>query len=232
MRIAMGKRAANAGHIPDSHIGKRAERALHHRKPCDRFAAMLQFGQRHHRADPQSTLRVDSDFRITALDLREADEPRRGEHTSLHHQHQSRAAGNRANGGIVGIEERDGFHQRIRFRPREGDHDAASATPLGKAARNFSMNCRSISLAFDFSTGWPMLPRRPVKLASTAYLMIVSSPVSTKVAMEVADNRPTMPCGLPSILASMVWGRSARVMSTTTSNLKRIYAILVSNSAV
>src|ERR1700730_17324798 len=83
-------------------------------------------------------------------------------------------------------------------------------------------NGRSISLAFERSTGWPRLPSLPVRAASTAYLILLASPASVSVVSDVAVNRPTMPSGVPSTLASIWRGASARTTSTVTLNLNFI----------
>jgi hypothetical protein len=61
------------------------------------------------------------------------------------------------------------------------------------AARIFSANFHSISLAFDLNTGCPMLPGLPVMLASIAYLTTVSLPASTRWVVDTADDAERRP---------------------------------------
>jgi hypothetical protein len=60
---------------------------------------------------------------------------------------------------------------------------------------------------------------------------LVSSPASANLVMDLATSRPTIPSGVPSILASISHGSSTRVSSTVTANLNFMYATLVSNFA-
>ena len=100
-----------------------------------------------------------------------------------------------------------------------------------KAARMFSANFCSMSLALDLSTGWPMLPSLPVMLALTEYFTSVWLPSSIRSVVETAVKRPTMPSGVPSILASMRSGGDSLVTSTLTLKLNFRYATLVSSTA-
>src|SRR5262249_3144597 len=149
-------------------------------------------------------------------DAGEADKPRRPEYASLHHQHQRGAAGHRPDGRIVGVEQADGFLQRLRLCQFKRRHQAAP--PCANAAASRAANCFSISRAFDRSTGCPRLPSLPVKFASTEYAILVSSPASVSVVTDVAVMRPTMPMGVPSTVASISRGGSARVTATVTLN--------------
>ena len=64
-----------------------------------------------------------------------------------------------------------------------------------------------------------MLPSLPVMLASIAYFTSVSVPASMRSVVDTAVKRPTMPSGVPSILASMRSGGDSLVTSTLTLKL-------------
>src|SRR5262249_42270314 len=143
----------------------------------------------------------------------------RAEHAGLHHQHQRGAAGDRPHGAVLGVEKRNRLLERARLGKLEWNHRAAPAARPAKAAPHLGTNCRSISLALERITGWPMLPSLPVRAASISYCTRVASSSSVSVVSEVALKRPTMPYGVPSIFAAITCGGSTRVTSTETSNL-------------
>ena len=62
---------------------------------------------------------------------------------------------------------------------------------------------------------------RTLKAGGAEVVLSASNPLSTKDDVAVADNLPTMPCGLPSILASMAFGRSALPVLTDLPGITR-----------
>ena len=98
--------------------------------------------------------------------MTEAYQQARREHGGLHHQHQGSAAGEGAHRAVVGVEQGNGFGKRAWFGEFEGVHAVAPEAEGANAAAMALANCRSISLAFDFMTGWPILPSLPVSEAS------------------------------------------------------------------
>src|SRR5262249_32714556 len=107
------------------------------------------------------------DARIARGELAQAHQSPGTKYARLHHQHQRGAAGDRPHGGILGVEQCDGFIQRSRLNEFERSHVAASDVDWesANAARMRSAKSRSISLALARSTGWPRLPSFPVSAA-------------------------------------------------------------------
>ena len=68
--------------------------------------------------------------------------------------------------GVVGIEQLDRLGERCRFGEVERDHRVLRRGWRERGAQPLA-NCFSMSLAFERSTGWPMLPSLPASVDST-----------------------------------------------------------------
>src|SRR5262249_36358096 len=223
----MGEIAADGRDVAHAHVRERAQGLGDHREGVAQALGAFERAERRERAEPQAAVGGKRNL-IRPGDAAQRDQPGGMKHTGLHHQHERGAAGDRPHGFVGAVEQRNRLFERARLGQFEWDHRAASTARAAKAAESFSTKCRSISLALERITGWPRLPSLPVSAASISYCTRVDSFSCVSVVREVALSRPTMPCGVPSILASIVCGGSTFVTSTATSNLNLIYATLVS----
>src|SRR5262249_5318537 len=234
VRIAVREIAADGRHVAHADVGEAPHGARDHRSGARHFRRTLDHRERRHGADGERAVLSRRYARISCGELAQAHQSRGTKYARLHHQHQRGAAGDRPHGGILGVEQCDGFIQRSGLNEFERGHVVVSDVDLesANAARMRSAKSRSISLALARSTGWPRLPSLPVSAASISYLTLVPPSSSISLVSERAVSRPTIPSGVPSILASISRGGSARATSTATLNLNLRYATLVSNTAV
>ena len=168
MRVTVGEISAHGGDVADADIGKPAHAPGNNRRVTGHGMRTFKTGKRHHCADGKLAIGLRGDAEKVRAQSTQAYEATRPEDTRFHHQHQCRASGNRAHRIVVGLEECNGLLQRRGLREFERSHELLPGSGCANAARILSLNCRSISLAFERSTRCPMLPSLPVKAASTS----------------------------------------------------------------
>ncbi len=122
VRIAMGEIAADGGDIAHPDVGKAAHGARNDGSDFRHLGRALDHCERRHGADRDVAVGADRDARERIAELAQADQSRRPEYARLHHQHQRGAAGNRAHGRVVGIEQCDRLVQGRRLQEFKGDH--------------------------------------------------------------------------------------------------------------
>src|SRR5215471_9962314 len=230
----MGEIAPDGRYVAHPHVGEPPHGVHDHAGAIRDLGRAFDVGEWRQGADHQAAIRRGRNAR-QSRDFAQTDQPGWVKHAGFHHQHQGGAAADGTHRPVVGIEEAQGLVDGRGFGKLERRHEVTPDVSVGngraKAASIFSANFRSISLALDLSTGWPMLPSLPVMLASIVYLTSVSLPASMRSVVDTAIKRPTMPSGVPSILASIRSGGDSRVTSTLTLKLNFMYAILVSRTA-
>jgi hypothetical protein len=107
----MRQRAADGRDIAHADVRERPQRLGDDARVLAHQVGILEHRER--RGGAELELAVDGLDRAEVLDRREAHELRRPEYAGLHHQHQRGAARNRADGRIVGVEQRDSVFQRL-----------------------------------------------------------------------------------------------------------------------
>ena len=156
--------------LPPVLIALRAEVAVMGREGARtrHLGRTLDHRERGHGADGERAILPRRDARIPRGKLAQAHQSPGTKYARLHHQHVRGAAGDRPHGGILGVEQSDGFIQRSGLNEFERSHVAVSDVDWesANAARMRSAKSRSISLALARSTGWPRLPSLPVSAAS------------------------------------------------------------------
>src|SRR3974377_434259 len=232
MRIGMGQGAAARRDVAYPHICQPPHRARDHWRRALHFGRMLDCCKRRHCTDLKLAVHGGRYLAEPVAQSSQAHQPGRAEPSGLHHQHQRGAPGNWPYIGIVWVDQRYRFLERCRLNEVKRCQCAVPRPPMAKAATSLSVKCFSMSFAFAFSTGWPMLPNFPVMVASTEKWIVVFPPVSDKRAIVMAVNRPTIPKGVPSTLASISSGGESCVSSTSALTLKRKEATWVSRMAL
>ncbi len=130
VRIGMRQMAAQGRHIAHPHIGQGAQRARDHAKAAVNLRRAFERRKPHHRADAQAAIGPGLDPRQTLARGAQAHQPLGPEQAGFHQQHQRRAAGQRPDRRIAGIEQGESLAERTRLDQIEGRHREPARTVL------------------------------------------------------------------------------------------------------